>query len=91
MPCVGFDPATPASDRAKTVHTLDRAATVTGLMLLLSDENKGVLVIRQKENVDVTTKFPVEEVTAHVYTSMYLEHDTSFSGWIIHLSQSQSV
>jgi hypothetical protein len=27
MPCVGFEPMIPASERAKTVHALDRAAT----------------------------------------------------------------
>jgi hypothetical protein len=32
MPCVGFEPTIPASEqRAKTVHALDRTATVTGL------------------------------------------------------------
>jgi hypothetical protein len=30
MPRVGFEPMVPASERAKTVHALDRAATVTG-------------------------------------------------------------
>jgi hypothetical protein len=30
MPWVGFEPTIPASKRAKTVHVLDRAATVTG-------------------------------------------------------------
>jgi hypothetical protein len=30
MPCVGFEPTIPASERAKTVHSLDRSATVTG-------------------------------------------------------------
>jgi hypothetical protein len=30
MPWVGFDPTIPASEREKTVHALDRAATVTG-------------------------------------------------------------
>jgi hypothetical protein len=29
MPCVGFEPTIPASERAKTVHALDRSATVT--------------------------------------------------------------
>jgi hypothetical protein len=28
MPCVGFEPMIPAFERAKTVHVLDRAATV---------------------------------------------------------------
>jgi hypothetical protein len=30
MPCVGFELTIPASDRAKTVHTLDRSTTLTG-------------------------------------------------------------
>jgi hypothetical protein len=30
MPCVGFKCTIPASERAKTVHALDRSATVTG-------------------------------------------------------------
>jgi hypothetical protein len=32
MPRVGFEPTVPASARMKTVHTLDRAATVTGIL-----------------------------------------------------------
>jgi hypothetical protein len=31
IPWVGFEPTIPASERAKTVHALDRAATVTGI------------------------------------------------------------
>jgi hypothetical protein len=30
MPWVGFKPTVPASERAKTVHALDRSANVTG-------------------------------------------------------------
>jgi hypothetical protein len=30
MPWVGFEPMIPASERAKTVHALDRSPTVTG-------------------------------------------------------------
>jgi hypothetical protein len=30
MPCVGFEATIPAYERAKTVHALDRSATVTG-------------------------------------------------------------
>jgi hypothetical protein len=33
LPWVGFDPTIPASERAKTVHALDRAATVIGYLL----------------------------------------------------------
>jgi hypothetical protein len=32
MPCVGFEPTIAASERAKTVHALDRSAIVTGLL-----------------------------------------------------------
>jgi hypothetical protein len=31
MPWVGFEHTVPASERAKTVHALDRSATVTGM------------------------------------------------------------
>jgi hypothetical protein len=30
MPCVGFEPTIPASERAKAVHALGGWATVTG-------------------------------------------------------------
>jgi hypothetical protein len=32
IPCVGFEPTIPAFRRATTVHTLDRAATVIGIL-----------------------------------------------------------
>jgi hypothetical protein len=32
MPWVGFEPTIPASERAKTVHDLDRSAAVTGIL-----------------------------------------------------------
>jgi hypothetical protein len=35
MPWVGFEPTIPTSERAKAVHALDRAATVTGIVKLL--------------------------------------------------------
>jgi hypothetical protein len=34
MPCVGFEPTIPTSERAKTVHALDRSATVTVSLFL---------------------------------------------------------
>jgi hypothetical protein len=34
MPRVGFEPTIPASERANTVHILDRAATVFTLIML---------------------------------------------------------
>jgi hypothetical protein len=33
MPRVGFEPTTPVFERAKTVHALDRAPTVTGSLV----------------------------------------------------------
>jgi hypothetical protein len=39
MPCVGFEPTIPASERAKTVHALDRSATVTGSLTEMSTRN----------------------------------------------------
>jgi hypothetical protein len=33
MPLVGFEPTTPVLERAKTVHALDSAATVTGIQI----------------------------------------------------------
>jgi hypothetical protein len=40
MPCVGSEPMIPVSERAKTVHALERSATVTGpynFLLLTTD------------------------------------------------------
>jgi hypothetical protein len=34
IPCVGFEPTIPVFERAKIVHTLDRAATVIGSQIL---------------------------------------------------------
>jgi hypothetical protein len=39
MPCVEFEPTIPASERAKTVHALDRSATVTGCVVLYTKFN----------------------------------------------------
>jgi hypothetical protein len=35
MPRVGFEPKIPVFERAKTVHALDRAATVIGYTVIL--------------------------------------------------------
>jgi hypothetical protein len=34
MPWVGFEPTTPVLERAKTVHALDRAASVIGYIII---------------------------------------------------------
>jgi hypothetical protein len=36
---MGFEPTIPASERAKTVHGLDRSATVTGRLIPFADAN----------------------------------------------------
>jgi hypothetical protein len=41
MPEVGFEPTIPVSERAKTVHAVDRAATVTGNLVIIGTTNKG--------------------------------------------------
>jgi hypothetical protein len=48
MPWVGFEPTVPASERAKTVHPLDRSATVTGLVV-----NNTRKLVKGVESVDV--------------------------------------
>jgi hypothetical protein len=37
MPCARFEPTISASERAKTVHALDRSASETGKVLIKSD------------------------------------------------------
>jgi hypothetical protein len=44
MPCVGFEPITPASERAKTVHALDRAATVTGRLEIIQLKTSKIMI-----------------------------------------------
>jgi hypothetical protein len=36
MPRVGFESTTPVFERAKTVHVLDRAATVIGFLIVVN-------------------------------------------------------
>jgi hypothetical protein len=39
MPRVGFEPTIPAFEWAKTVHDLDRAATVIGIINIRTEDN----------------------------------------------------
>jgi hypothetical protein len=39
MPCVGFEPIIPATERSTTVHALDRSATVTGIAEYMVSNN----------------------------------------------------
>jgi hypothetical protein len=41
MPRMGFEPTIPVLQRAKTVHALDRAATVIGSIFIYPDEMIG--------------------------------------------------
>jgi hypothetical protein len=42
IPCVGFKPTIQVSERAKTVHALDRSTTVTGINLLHHHKVAGI-------------------------------------------------
>jgi hypothetical protein len=50
MPRVGYEPTIPVFERAKTVHALDRAATVIGLYLITvcttSDTIVGLVLLK---------------------------------------------
>jgi hypothetical protein len=50
MPCMGFEPTIPVSERLKTVHTLDRAATVTGSPLLILLDLTSVIIRCEESN-----------------------------------------
>jgi hypothetical protein len=54
MPCVGFEPMIPASERAKTVHALDSSATVTGNQ---SIENKNITCFSIQHQLNLKCKF----------------------------------
>jgi hypothetical protein len=45
MPLVGFEPMTPVFERAKTVHAIDRAATVIGYGILTPAANSDMLYL----------------------------------------------
>jgi hypothetical protein len=53
---VGFEPTIPASERAKTVHVLDRSATVTGNL-----RNQEVNIINNLLNTAEHFKMSVSE------------------------------
>jgi hypothetical protein len=61
MPQVGFEPTSPAFERTKTFHTLDRAATVFGFVhnkFLLKppqneDRSKPFAILKWKRNIKI--------------------------------------
>jgi hypothetical protein len=72
MPCVGFEPTIPASERAKTIHALDHSATVTGCVCgqvvnksshPIQDPTRGIIIW----NIGVWTKSknPVASSVTH--------------------------
>jgi hypothetical protein len=50
MPWMGFERTVPASARAKTVHALDRAATVTGVHHMYSSQFSKLQVLLHSKN-----------------------------------------
>jgi hypothetical protein len=54
MPCVGFELTVPASERAKTVHVLDRSATVIGPQLLPPS------LLKEHQNQQIKINYCVE-------------------------------
>jgi hypothetical protein len=51
MPWVGFEPTIPASERVKTVHVSDRAATVTGMPTGLMRNNDNICFCSRENKV----------------------------------------
>jgi hypothetical protein len=51
MPCVGFEPMIPDSERAKTVHALGRSATVIGPQKLKWVKNFSYFYVNYKNNI----------------------------------------
>jgi hypothetical protein len=48
MPRVRFEPTIPALERVKTVHALDRAATVIGNIEILKTKLTSVVLVRKR-------------------------------------------
>jgi hypothetical protein len=59
MPCVGFEPTIPASERAKIVHPLDRTATVTGQVLIITIKYSAIADLHFPFTVAHSLGFPV--------------------------------
>jgi hypothetical protein len=58
MPQVGFEPTIPASERAKTVHALDRSATVTGDHALCCMLNRGNTLVQLLHSLSLSSCQP---------------------------------
>jgi hypothetical protein len=62
---VGFEPTIPAFERAKTVHALDRAATVSGNYVSSEDEKK-------YKNITTELLFKTYKKTIHLFINRRL-------------------
>jgi hypothetical protein len=69
MPWVGFEPTIPASEQAKTVHDLDRSATVTGSV----GDIKVVGVVHKYNLAHISTAF----ITMRTYYIQISLHSNS--------------
>jgi hypothetical protein len=65
MPGVGFDPMIPVFKRAKTVHALDRAATVIGRRAESGWLNQGWGTLRAKDKYEMHILVRKEAKIAH--------------------------
>jgi hypothetical protein len=67
IPCVGFEPTIPASERTKTLHALDRSATVTGIRDFTAfNYTLGTPVCMMCKFIEACTIFYKESSTLHL-------------------------
>jgi hypothetical protein len=71
-----FEPAITASERSKTVHTLDRSATATGTV------DTSVCLILVMRSIEVSSKSKPRLCSLHHMTVLICQHNTVCSRWI---------
>jgi hypothetical protein len=76
MPWVAFDPTVPVSERARTVHALDRSATVTGKLYIAS--YNWILVNNEFERMWNEAVF--KAISSNLYEGTVENHEISESG-----------
>jgi hypothetical protein len=72
MPRVGFELTITASERAKTVHALDRSATVTCLKNILGSGNVIIKVVMRKKKTIVRIFTNSGLVKIHLYFKYFV-------------------
>jgi hypothetical protein len=84
MPWVGFEPTIPVFERAKTVHALDRAATVTGSFLVIQNylgrEFLAAVTVTYTSTLNVKTLFS-SRTTWRCTPEYHALHFLSFVPW----------